>query len=151
MFSKLAVKLFNSHNLPIVLIGAGETEVALAKTFMMQCEKVMARRLCVNLVNQTSIGEAAIIIKKSALVCGNDSGPLHIADSFDLPVISIYGPTDPKVVGPYRHMQMVLVPGVNQKRKQRYSRHGCHKIENITVDIVYNAVIANLKGQYKSC
>ena len=147
MFSKLAVKLFNSHNLPIVLIGAGETEVALAKTFMMQCEKIMAGRLCVNLVNQTSIGEAAIIIKKSALVCGNDSGPLHIADSFDLPVISIYGPTDPKVVGPYRHMQMVLVPGVNQKRKQRYSLHGCHKIENITVDIVYNAVIANLKGR----
>jgi heptosyltransferase-1 len=144
MFSALAKRLSDVNKISIVLIGAGDTETALATTFMSNCQSNVSSNLLVNLVNQTSIPEAALIMKQSLLVCGNDSGPLHIADSFDLPLISIYGPTNPKVVGPYRHMNTVLVSGNNQIRAQRYSQHEAHKIVNINVDDVYNTVINQL-------
>jgi len=144
MFATLARRLSDEVNTPIVLIGAGDTEVALATTFMSRVKGALSTNRFVNLVNQTSIPQAALIMKQSLLVCGNDSGPLHIADSFDVPLVSIYGPTNPDVVGPYRHMNMVVVAGQNIAREQRYSLDEVHKIVNITVDDVYNGIMNQL-------
>jgi hypothetical protein len=45
----------------------------------------------VNLINKTTIEEAADIIKNSKLYIGNDSGLTHVALKFDIPFICILG------------------------------------------------------------
>ena len=45
-----------------------------------------------------------------------DTGPLHVASALGTPVVSLYGYTDPKRVGPYRGPPELII--------DRYSRPG---------------------------
>jgi heptosyltransferase-2 len=55
----------------------------------------------VNLVGKTSLGEFVDFIRSCDVVVSNDGGPVHIAASQDVPTVSIFGPVDPGVYGPY--------------------------------------------------
>ena len=80
------------------------------------------------------------ILKEAALVVGNDSGPLHVAAALSVPLVGLYGPTDPAVVGPYGQLDGVVQASSNIPRKRRYSRLKEHQMVNITVDEVFEAV-----------
>jgi heptosyltransferase-1 len=55
----------------------------------------------INLCGKTTLkGLAALIEGAKAVVC-NDSGPLHIAAALKVPVVALFGPTDPEKTGPY--------------------------------------------------
>lgn len=51
---------------------------------------------------------AAIISKCNAIIC-SDSGPMHIAVTQKVPVLAIYGPTNPKLQGPYGEKNITVV------------------------------------------
>lgn len=53
-----------------------------------------------NLVGATRIGEMVELIRLSHLAIANDSGPLHIADTMEVPAIGFFGATDPAKTGP---------------------------------------------------
>jgi ADP-heptose:LPS heptosyltransferase len=40
-------------------------------------------------------------VGNAAWVIANDSGPLHLAAALGVPVLGIFGPTDPRRHGPY--------------------------------------------------
>ena len=52
----------------------------------------------------SSIREMAALMKKCSFVVANDSGPMHIATAVQVPVLSIHGPTNPKLQGPFGAM-----------------------------------------------
>jgi heptosyltransferase I len=54
-----------------------------------------------NLTGNTSLMALPALIKKAGWVISNDSGPLHLAAAMGVPVLGIYGPTDPRLFGPY--------------------------------------------------
>ncbi len=56
---------------------------------------------CVNLCDGTGLLSLAAILKRSALLIANDGGPLHIGVGSGARTISIFGPVDEKVYGPY--------------------------------------------------
>jgi ADP-heptose:LPS heptosyltransferase len=56
-------------------------------------------REAVSLAGQTSLGELAAVIQKARLLVGIDSGPAHLAAALGIPVVALYGPTDPAVTG----------------------------------------------------
>ena len=62
----------------------------------------------IDLVGQTSIGQTMAVIAEASLVIANDSAPLHMAVGFDRPSIGLFGPTDPRRVGPYGDAPMVI-------------------------------------------
>lgn len=63
---------------------------------------------CLNLAGQTSIPELVEWIRLARLVISNDSAPMHIAAAVGTPIVTVFGPTDPKRTGPYRARARVL-------------------------------------------
>ena len=55
----------------------------------------------VDLSGQTTLSAFVGLISECHLVIANDGGPVHIAVSQDVPTVSIFGPVDPQVYGPY--------------------------------------------------
>ena len=49
----------------------------------------------------TTIRQMAAIMKRCSLVVANDAGPLHLAVSQKVKTVSIFGPSDERVYGPY--------------------------------------------------
>ncbi len=54
----------------------------------------------VNLAGQTSIGDLPALFASCDLFVGNDSGAMHVAAAVGLPVVAIFGPTDPEGTAP---------------------------------------------------
>lgn len=54
-----------------------------------------------NLTGNTSLVSLPALIKRADWVISNDSGPLHLAAALGVRVLGIFGPTDPRIFGPY--------------------------------------------------
>jgi heptosyltransferase I len=55
-----------------------------------------------------SISELIALTRRARLFIGGDTGPLHLAAALGIPVVAIYGPTDPARTGPYGTRSAVL-------------------------------------------
>lgn len=83
------------------------------------------------------------LLEGSRLVIAPDTGPVHIARALDVPVIGLYGHTNPWRVGPYRRFQDLWVdrytePGEVPDPSRSEPRHG--RMEQITVTDVLDRV-----------
>ncbi len=58
------------------------------------------RRAPIDLTGKTSIGELPGLLSQCHLFLGNDSGAMHVAAAVGLPVVAIFGPTDPEGTAP---------------------------------------------------
>ncbi|MDE2290731.1 MAG: glycosyltransferase family 9 protein, partial [Elusimicrobia bacterium] len=54
------------------------------------------------------LGEIKRLLAGAALFVGNDSGPAHMAAAFGLPVVVLFGPSDPDIWGPWQTPGEVL-------------------------------------------
>ena len=57
---------------------------------------------------ESSISELIALTRRAKLFVGGDTGPLHLAASLQVPVVAIFGPTDPARNGPYGTRSVVL-------------------------------------------
>ena len=55
-----------------------------------------------------TITELIALTRRARLFIGGDTGPLHLAAALRVPVVAIYGPTDPARNGPYGTRSIVL-------------------------------------------
>jgi len=83
----------------VVNVGPGEQELARA---MENAAPQSIRRF------SGSLGELIALTRRARLFVGGDSGPLHLAAALAIPVVAIFGPTDPARNGPYGTKQIVL-------------------------------------------
>lgn len=138
-FADLAQSLQMKYDMQPVLLGAGSEELAIAAQII-----DLTKVTIVNLVSRTNLQQLIAIVKKARLVVGNDSGPLHVAAAAEVPVIGLYGPTDPTVVGPYGQTNNVIQAGGSHPGNVRYSLATKHSMEHITVQQVLDKVSQNL-------
>jgi ADP-heptose:LPS heptosyltransferase len=54
-----------------------------------------------NLTGNTSLVSLPALIQRADWVISNDSGPMHLAAALNVRVLGIFGPTDPRLFGPY--------------------------------------------------
>jgi len=54
-----------------------------------------------NLTGNTSLVSLPALVRKADWVISNDSGPMHLAAAVGVKVFAIFGPTDPRLYGPY--------------------------------------------------
>jgi len=83
------------------LINFGPGEEGLAKQVAETSGGTAASISC-------SIGELIALTRRVRLFIGGDTGPLHLAAALGIPVIAIFGPTDPARNGPYGTKNIVL-------------------------------------------
>ncbi len=55
-----------------------------------------------------TISELIALTRRARLFVGGDTGPLHLAAALQVPVVAIFGPTDPARNGPYGTKSIVL-------------------------------------------
>ena len=121
----------NSINIPIVLIG-GEKEKKDAKAIIDKSENKNIISFC----GEISLEESAYLIKHSNLFLTNDTGTLHIATAFNVPLLSFWGCTKPSLgFSPYspKNVSKMIVPNNSNKpcskhgKYCRFNEKGCVK------------------------
>ena len=101
-FIKLINEIVKNYSVIPVFLGMKE-EISLVKkiTDELKCEYI-------DLTGKTELRIACAVISFCKLVVGNDSSLIHIACALDIPVIGLYGPTNPAQVGPYGNKNVVV-------------------------------------------
>jgi heptosyltransferase I len=98
-YGEVARDLAASGLRSIVNYGPGEDHLASATE---EASGGAARPL------QCSITELIALTRRAKLFVGGDTGPLHLAAALQVPVVGIFGPTDPRRNGPYGTRSVVL-------------------------------------------
>jgi heptosyltransferase II len=89
-YAALAERLIAAFDADVILFGAPQESGMAARI-----AGAMRNRAC-NLVGSTQIGELPALLSTCRLFIGNDSGAMHVAGAVGVPVIGIFGPTDPE-------------------------------------------------------
>lgn len=93
-------KALATHNVKaLVNTGPGEEELARA---VLQASGGNAFSVA------CTLGQLIALIRRARLFIGGDTGPLHMAAALDIPVVGIYGPTEPARTGPFGRRAIAL-------------------------------------------
>ncbi len=98
-FAQLAEQLKEKYSLTMVVVGPKEDREEFKKVFSSEV---------IQLTGELSLMQVAALLKKAKLFIANDSGPMHLAVAVNCPVLAIFGPTDPKIYGPYGCLHRVV-------------------------------------------
>lgn len=108
-FAGLIVELHARHGLTPVLVGAGDTVESNGK--IKASVKADPRGTGIevhDLTGTLSLRALTALLMRSSLFVGIDSGVMHLASASDVPVVGLFGPTDPFYVGPQNARSVVV-------------------------------------------
>jgi heptosyltransferase-2 len=104
-FARLASRLQETRSAQIVVTGApGEAPIAAAMASAMERPPVV-------LAGKTALRGLLGILSQARLFITNDSGPMHMANALGVPVVGLFGPTDPAATRPYQPPSTVIWKG----------------------------------------
>jgi len=86
--------VYNDLNLPVLILwGPGEKHLA---------DRIERKTFAPATVSfSTTLPELIALCKKGRLMVSGDTGPLHLASALGVPVVGLFGPTDPNRNGPW--------------------------------------------------
>jgi heptosyltransferase-2 len=93
-FAEVANRLQSEADTDVILFGtAAEASVSTAISAEM-------RRQPIDLTGKTAIADLSALLSQCHLFIGNDSGAMHVAAAVGLPIVAVFGPTDPYGTAP---------------------------------------------------
>jgi len=93
-FAEVANRLQSEADADVILFGtAAEANVSTAIS-------VELRRPPIDLTGKTAIADLSALLSQCHLFIGNDSGAMHVAAAVGLPIVGLFGPTDPNGTAP---------------------------------------------------
>ena len=101
------------------------------------------------LSGETSIRELMAATKRCRLLLTNDTGPMHIAAAFGVPVVAIFGPTDWRTTVPYGQERSVVREPVDCAPcllRECPIDHRC--MTRISVDRVFDTAVQQIGGSF---
>jgi ADP-heptose:LPS heptosyltransferase len=111
-FRKL-IKELSFRGYEVVLIGSAGDKARMDLAFCNLGDRVH------NLAGKTSLKSLAALFNKVDCLITNDSGPMHLAVAVGLPVIALFGPSNPLRTGPFGWLNG------NQKNRVLFSSLFC--------------------------
>jgi heptosyltransferase-1 len=100
-FGEVARALAQQGLASLINIGPGDREAAIAEVIEKAAGGSARRILC-------SISRLIALTRRATLFLGGDTGPMHLANALGIPVVALFGPTDPARNGPYYTPSIVL-------------------------------------------
>jgi heptosyltransferase I len=93
----------------------------------------------------TTLPELMAVLAEARFVVGGDTGPLHLAAALGVPVVGLYGPTDPAQTGPYTKKSVVVRNARPEETSYRFSASPSRAMLSISVEQAI-AAIARLRA-----
>ncbi len=145
-FAGLGDRITEKYGAKIILFGN--------KSEIKKCGNIFDRMKIKPVVTcgKTTLGQLSALLAKCNRVIANDGGPLHLAVSQGVKTVSIFGPVDEKVYGPYpldgKHIviihKMSCRPCYRKFKFSHCENRNCLKL--IGVERVLRAVDRQIKG-----
>ena len=101
-FAAVADALVDEFQADVILFGtSSEIEI---------CRKIAEamRHRPVSLAGQTRMSELPALFSRCSLFLGNDSGAMHVAAAVGLPVVAVFGSTDPEGTAPVAAQKLLV-------------------------------------------
>jgi heptosyltransferase II len=135
-FARLSDLIHDQYKADILIFGGpGDKQVGESISQIM-------RNKPINLAGKTDLGLAMALIKKCHLFITNDSGLMHVGAALDIPLIAIFGSTNPETTGPAGSRSRVIRIPIKcspcLKPECPYKHFKC--MEQINVKMVFDAV-----------
>jgi heptosyltransferase-2 len=93
-FAAIGDRAAERWNARVILFGSSsEKEIGLSVSQLMHHDPL-------NLCGLTTLGQAMALIKRCNFFLTNDSGLMHVAAAFHVPLVAIFGPTNHMTTGP---------------------------------------------------
>ena len=93
-FAELANRLQSQSDADVILFGTA-AEAAVTRAISSGL-----RRPPIDLTEKTAIADLPALLSQCHLFIGNDSGAMHVAAAVGLPIVAVFGPTDPLGTAP---------------------------------------------------
>lgn len=135
-FAEIADRLHDQFGLSVIAIGTDMDKPAVE-----QLTK-LAKTDVIDLATKTNIKVLTALMSKAAMVISNDTGPGHIAQATGVPLVMIFGPTNPARIYPYKKPQSVAAIDPFTRGVEIVSVDARYAIENVTVNAVFEKVSA---------
>lgn len=140
-FAAVAEQLAKQYGFKIAAVGTpGEKKIV--STIQQACTEPIA-----DFCGRTSIPQLVALLGMAGLVVSNDTGPGHIAAAMGIPTVLIFGPTNPGWVAPYGRPETVVAIKPNDRGTPVRSRDPKYRIDNISIQMVLDAVAGQLDPQ----
>lgn len=144
-FGQVAQTIIQKLDCKIILFGdAGEEEIIDNITKNLPESNVIK-------ITGLPLGKLMSLIKRCDCLITNDSGPMHIAEALQVPVVAIFGPTHPSLgFAPADQRGVVLCVDLKCSPCSLHGERKCHEktrlcMDLITADMVVRAVEDLLK------
>jgi heptosyltransferase-2 len=139
-FAEAADRIVERLEGRVVIVGAtGEEALGQAIAEKMRTKPVV-------LSGRTSIRELMAVIKGCRFFVTNDTGPMHIAAAFGVPIVAVFGPTDSRTTSPFGEGHQIVRHPVECSPcllRECPIDHRC--MTGVTVEQVYEAAARQLK------
>lgn len=148
-FAEIANRLAASRSAAIVLSGdAGDR--ALVDAVKADLEPAVR---CVDLAGRADLVTLAAVLTRANLLVTGDTGPMHLAAALDVPVVAVFGPSDPTRWGPFSPRARVVRVSLpcspcNRIRRppERCRGHIPDCLAAVSTDAVYDAAVGVLSA-----
>jgi len=141
-FAQVANRLGKEFDI-VIFGGPGEEEIA------REVEKHLTISNYQNLAGKLTLPQLSQMVGGLSLFITNDSGPMHIASAYQVPIVAIFGPTDWRETSPYspnyKIVRVSLKCSPCKKRSCPLKTHQCMK--EITPEIVIETAFKLLKEE----
>jgi heptosyltransferase-2 len=101
-YAELARLLVSEYGARVLLFGAASEAAVAAEVELGAGDGI------INLIGRSAIGDLPALLARCRLFIGNDSGAMHVAAAVGLPVVAVFGPTDPDGTRPLTPQLSIL-------------------------------------------
>jgi len=137
-FAVLADKVYKKYHCSIAAVGI-ETERETAEEL-----QELADVPVIDLAGRTNIRQLIALLAGAKIVVSNDTGPAHIAAALGVPMVLIFGFTNPARVGPYARPQTIAAVDADKRGLDVESTNPAHDIKNVSVETVFELISRQL-------
>jgi len=142
-FAELAEKVIHELKGRVILFGSkDEIEIADSIIRRLEAQGSDLKKDLLVMTGKTNLRELSALFSELDLLVTNDSGPMHIASALFVPIVAIFGSTDPSTTSPFgeghRIVQKALPCSPCLKRRCPEGHFRC--MMDITIEDVFSAI-----------